>query len=190
MVFVIQGIVDASRQSPTTVTQYWMLHTTASSLGFAQDTRLLVILVIGTVRQWWSPCLLVINLRAHTFRLTSDGKHTRGIKLRKICSQRNNKDSPGWVNWERGRWYWAISKNRCRLRSVLHPVCGDHLEPALNQCRWCHLHTYTGNLSQDIVQCHIKYRSLCCQKTLVCDIGQCHTINCPGSKFKEESNCL
>ena len=83
MVFVIQEIVDASRQSPTTVHQYWMLHTTASSLGFAQDTRLLVILVIGTVRQWWSPCLLVINLREHTFRLTSDGKHTDTGKAEK-----------------------------------------------------------------------------------------------------------
>ena len=103
------------------------------------------------------------------------------VKLRKVRMQRN-KDSAGWVNWERGRWWFL--RIVVTMRFVVHPVCAGHLEPALNQCRWCHLHTYTGNLSQDIVQCHIKYRSSCCQKTLVCDIGQCHT-NCPGGKFKE-----
>ena len=43
------------------------------------------------------------------------------------------------------RWelFWT------EMRIVLHEaVCGaaKHLEPALNQCRWCHLHTYHWNI--------------------------------------------
>ena len=102
------------------------------------------------------------------------------VNLRKVRMQRS-KDSAGWVNWERGRWWFL--RIVVTMRFVVHPVCAGHLEPALNQCRWCHLHTYHWKfVTRHCSMSHqVQIFALSGDIGGVGDIGQCHT-NCPAHR--------